>query len=239
MNTPVNDQYRLIEGTVVDERINKDLHVHGSIGGGGGSISTDFQGYTSGSTSPVRGNISSTTVEMQELWVKTYDGKEIHINLGTNIISMQTKLASQSIPIRKGHEVAMLFNKDGHLMYLYIKNTEELFKIFDVSDEPIYDPGQPIPMFISYIIGVLGSLLGLLVIWNVGFMVGALVILVSIMLGMGLSKLCKKSEKEEEERKAKWIQDKEKWMQEKDMLDKAIDALRRTKLQNDNLKEIQ
>jgi len=253
MSTTVNDQYRIIEGTVVDERINKDLHVYGeidggggSISGGGGSVSTNFYGYTSGYTSsvrgnisPVHGNISSTTIETQELWVETYDGKEMHVNLGTNIVSLQTKLVSGSIPIRKGHEIAMLFNQDGRLMYLYIKNTEQLFKIFDVSDEPIYDPDQPIPMFFSYLIWVVGSLCGLHSIWNGGFIAGALIILVSIILGMLIFKLCKKSEKQEEERKAKWTQDKEKWVQEKNIKDKAIDSLRNTKLQSDNLKEIQ
>jgi len=230
MDASIDNQYQIIEGTVIDTRINKDLHVHGSIGGGGGSVRTDSFGNVSGSTSPVSGNISSTTVESQELWVKTYNGKEIHINLGTNIISLRTRLASSSISLRAGHEIALLY-KDGELMCLYIKNTEELFQIsdrFQMSDEPIYDPGNAsISPYMCVPFAVIGILLMFYSFW-----VGVVLIILSIIFRMIIPKINQNGEKLRKEIEEKWIQDKEKWTQDKEMRDKAIDTLRNTKLLN-------
>jgi hypothetical protein len=245
MDALSDNQFQLIEGTIVDARINKDLHVQGSISGGGGSISTSYHGYTSGSINPVTGNISSTTVESQEFWVKTYNGKEIHINLGTNIISLKTTLASNSIPIRTGHEIAMLY-KDGYMRYLYIKNTEELFKMFDdpIYRDPIYHDKNSDFTDINYICFGILLLFGMILFLNgvsgsgyVYVMWGIIVLSLSIIPGVRIPKIYRRKAKEKEERKAKWIQEEEvkkaKWIQEnRDMENKAINALLNTKLLN-------
>jgi hypothetical protein len=113
-----NKQFHYIEGTVAEERRSSKTNVFGTIGGGGGSISTStFGGYVSGHIDPVRGNIGSTTTETQEFWLRQNDGNEIHINLGGN-----------TVPLRTGHEIAMVYLGD-FLCFLYIKNTDQVYQM--------------------------------------------------------------------------------------------------------------
>lgn len=104
-------QFHIIEGIVMAERTNSETHVHGEISGG--------EGYGYRWSSPVRGSINSYTTKTQEFWLKQNDGKEIHINLSNN-----------TVPIRSGHEVAMVF-VDGfnEPCYVYIKNTENIYQV--------------------------------------------------------------------------------------------------------------
>ena len=120
MVTKMNEhKFHVIKGVVLQERTNSATHVYGSISGGGGNYDVGTKSYYN---SAVSGNINSQIIKTQEFWLKLDNGKEQHINLGT-----------QTVPLRSGHKIALVYYDNYESpFYLYIVDTEMMYTFQEI-----------------------------------------------------------------------------------------------------------
>ncbi len=142
------------QGEVVDEK----KWATTQVAGGGGGINTG-----SGQPNPV--TISSSSTTHDQFFLRSDDGKE-----------QAFEFANAGLALRKGHRITVLWgtikgNVSGTYLAVYNHTTGQLSAIPD-SINKLAIPSMPVPVFIGYILGVLG-----ICFYGVGFIVLAVLII--------------------------------------------------------------